>query len=114
MDDRDWMRLIEEKLNTDREAAVREIAGFASHATRYDEAEAFLLGLREHANPNVRGIAVLGLGHLARVHRRSSEAAVSAVRAALNDPDAFVTGHADSAADDIAHFSTFRVVKSGG
>ncbi len=108
------MRLIEEKLNTDREAAVREIAGFAGNAMRYDEAEAFLLSLCATTDPGVRGIAVLGLGHLARVHRRSSEAAVSAVRAALNDPDAFVAGHADSAADDIAHFSTFRVMPGDG
>ena len=66
----------------------------------------FLLRLTQHSNPNVRGNAVLGLGHLARRFRTlpNRDAAAAAVKAGLADPDAFVRGQADSAADDLGSF----------
>lgn len=112
MNDRDWIQLIKDKMPTDIELAVSEIVGFSNYAESYEEAEEFLLSLCDNAESNIRGISILGLGHLARVHNKSSNAAVSAVRAALNDSDYYVSGHADSAADDITQFSEFRVEKS--
>ena len=70
-----------------------------------DWAEAICLRLSGHADPRVRGNAVLGLGHLARVlGTLDLDAALPVVRAALNDPDAWVRGQADCAAHDVGHF----------
>ena len=65
-----------------------------------------LLGLTHHENPNVRGNALLGLGHLARRFRAlpDRDAAAAAVKAGLADANAFVRGQADSAADDLESF----------
>ena len=111
MNDRVWIKLIQETMNTDIESAVGEIVGFSNYAENYDEAEQFLLSLCDNADPNIRGISILGLGHLARVHRQSSNEAVSVVQKALKDTDSYVSGHADSAADDIAQFTKFMVKK---
>lgn len=66
----------------------------------------FLLRLTHHSSPNVRGNALLGFGHLARRFRAlpDRDAAAAAVKEGLADPDAFVRGQADSAADDLASF----------
>ncbi len=60
--------------------------------------------LSNHPNPQVRGNAILGFGHLARRHRRCSSRARQLVAEALNDLDPYVRGHAESAIDD---FQTF-------
>ncbi len=66
----------------------------------------FLFRLTQHPSPNVRGNALLGFGHLARRFRAlpDRDAAAAAVKAGLADPDAFVRGQADCAADDLALF----------
>ena len=73
-------------------------------------AEAICLRLAAHPDPQVRGNAVLGLGHLARVVGRLNLAvALPVLRAALFDPDAWVRGQADAAADDVEHFLKTKV-----
>ena len=68
-------------------------------------AQAVCLQLATHPEPIVRGNAILGFGHLARVHRRLDRDRVEpALRDALNDRDAYVRGHADSAAEDVTTF----------
>jgi hypothetical protein len=109
MNDTEWIKLIRKYLNSDVEKAVGEIVGFSNYAESYDIAEKFLLELTQSKEPNIKGISILGLGHLARVHKLSSEKAVSIVKLALTDDDKFVSGHADSAADDISFFTEFKV-----
>ncbi|MFB9327081.1 HEAT repeat domain-containing protein [Paenibacillus aurantiacus] len=56
-------------------------------------------------NPNVRGIAILCFGHLARIHGDlEQDKVLPIVRNALNDPNEFVRSHATSALDDIHFF----------
>ena len=44
-----------------------------------------------HENANVRGSAILGLGHIARIHRKLENAPViQAIKSGLNDVDEFV------------------------
>ena len=64
------------------------------------------LRLLRHADPTVRGNAVLGLGHLAR---RFSDLVLDdetadAVGRALNDANSYVRNHALTTCEDIAQF----------
>lgn len=62
-------------------------------------------GLSSHPHFNLRGNAVLGFGHIARVHGQLDENVVHPIiAAALRDPDAYVRGQASCAADDTAFF----------
>src|SRR5689334_9371649 len=54
-------------------------------------AERVCLQLAAHRHPTVRGNAVLGFGHIARIHRALNRARVEPViRTALDDSDSFV------------------------
>jgi hypothetical protein len=73
-------------------------------------AEAICLSLVGHPDFNVRGNAVLGLGHLARTCGRLDLARVlPAVADALQDDNAHVRGQAENAADDLLHYLSIRV-----
>lgn len=60
--------------------------------------------LAAHADARVRGNAILGFGHLARVCRALDHDVAPIVEAALRDPDPVVRGKAGDAASDINHF----------
>ena len=61
--------------------------------------------LAVHPDANVRGNAVLGFGHLARVCGGLDEAIVKPlIESALRDDHPYVRGQATNAADDTAHF----------
>lgn len=109
MKDQKWINLIRQCIKNDVQKSVHEIVGFSNYAESYEVAEKFLLELAESNEPNIKGIAILGLGHLARVHKQSSVNAVNAVKLALSDFNKYVAGHADSAADDITQFTAFKV-----
>jgi hypothetical protein len=73
-------------------------------------AEGVCLRAASHRDPNVRGNAVLGFGHLARLHGRLDRLRVEPViAAALDDPDPYVRGHAHNAAGDVSHFLGWAV-----
>jgi hypothetical protein len=77
-------------------------------------AQAVCLRLSTHSEPVVRGNAILGLGHLARIHRRLDREVVEPViRGALSDRDSYVRGQADSAAGDIATFLGWQLRTHG-
>jgi hypothetical protein len=72
-------------------------------------AESLCVKLAGHAHFNVRGNAVLGFGHIARVHRKLNKQVVfPLIVAALTDSHEYVRGHADSARDDTAHFLRWK------
>jgi hypothetical protein len=78
-------------------------------------AQTVCLKLATHPEPGVRGNAILGLGHLARIHGRLDRELVEpAICGALNDPDAYVRGHADAAANDVATFLGWQLRGAGG
>ena len=65
-------------------------------------AESLCFRLAEHPNFNVRGNAMLGLGHIARVCRSLDTArALPVLSRGLEDPDEYVRGHAHDAALDL-------------
>lgn len=65
-------------------------------------AEEICRSLSSHQHFNVRGNAVLGFGHIARTCRALNLAVAAPIIAhALNDPDDFVRGQAECAAEDI-------------
>lgn len=64
--------------------------------------EQICLRLAGHPSPDVRGNAVLGLGHLARIFRSLHRRRVQPViEAGLGDPDPRVRAQAGAAADDV-------------
>lgn len=82
----------------------------AMHSENPEQAEDICLRLARHEDSIVRGNSILGLGHVARIHRRLSEcAARPVVEAALRDFDEWVRGQATSAADDIEQFLGWKL-----
>jgi hypothetical protein len=68
--------------------------------------------LATHGHFNVRGNALLGFAHLARLHGGlglDRSRVEPLIRAGLEDPDAYVRGHAGDAADDVAHYLGWRL-----
>jgi hypothetical protein len=102
---------IEELLARGDLARLRLFAlSISLHSEDPEQAEEICLRLARHADGGTRGNAVLGLGHIARIHRKLAEGtASSTVEAALRDPDGWVRGQATSAADDIEQFLGWKI-----
>ena len=78
------------------------VVGMNAADCRREWAEAICFNLAEHPDFNVRGNAVLGLGHIARTCRELNLAqAVPLISRALFDPHEYVRSHADGAACDL-------------
>ena len=68
-------------------------------------AESILVGLAEHPDPNVRGNALRGFGHLARrFGTLDAPTATPLIEAGLRSDDKYVRDQAREAADEIAQF----------
>ena len=68
-------------------------------------AEDVCLRLVDHVHFNVRGNAVLGLGHIARTcGALSAERVFPVLERALDDPHPYVRGHAESAASEVRQY----------
>lgn len=76
-------------------------------------AESVCLRLANHPNYNVRGNAILGFGHIARVHGKIESLGVKeSLKEALLDEQDYVRGQAHAAADDLEHFLGWQLVGS--
>ena len=93
--------------SSDVRALSNAIIALAIYDGDRDRTAAFCLRHATHPDPNVRGCAMTGLGHLSRRFRGFSDPAAiaSALTQALSDRDASVRGHADDAADEFEHFA---------
>lgn len=60
--------------------------------------------LSEHEDESIRGNAVLGFGHLARLFAELGDQEIAIVKRSLNDPSDYVRQKAHSAADDLKQF----------
>ena len=79
------------------------------YAEDLDWAASVCCRLAVHPHPNVRGNALLSFGHLARRFRRLDRGrTLPLIVDGLGDPDPFVRGQADAAADDVEHFLGWR------
>ena len=86
--------------------------GASLHAEDRRWAEQLCARLATHADPYVRGNAVLGFGHLARrFHAIDWTLVEPLLREGLRDAHPFVRGQANAAADDNRHF-TGRVIRA--
>ena len=73
-------------------------------------AQEVCVGLATHLDERVRGNALLGLGHLARVHGALDQPRVQPLlEAGLRDESAWVRGQAHAAVEDVEHFLVWRL-----
>lgn len=94
-----------ERLVDKPEALAQAIIAISLYHARATEAQAFCVRFAQHDNATVRGNALLALGHLARRHRvLDRKVCEPLLRKGLEDPSAYVRGHAISALDDIKQF----------
>ena len=76
-------------------------------------AEDVCIRLAAHEHYNVRGNAILGFGHIARIHEKLDEVKVKPlIESALEDESEYVRGQADGAKDDIKFFLRWRFKRS--
>lgn len=111
--------VIEEQSREEVESAISkndpdELLYAVLSATLYslnpDWAEDVCLRLSNHENFNVRGNAILGFGHIARIHRKLNKRIIKPIiENALSDESDYVRGQADSAADDVEHILKWKI-----
>lgn len=86
------------------------VVSAALHSDDPTWAEGICLRLAEHEHFNVRGNAILGFGHIARIHHQLNEGRVKPlIEAALRDESDYVRGQADGAADDVELFLKWKI-----
>ena len=87
------------------ETLLRVVIAVSMYDADWDYAQDLCVRLSSHPHFNVRGNAVLGFGHIARVHRQLDRALVQPIiQAALRDESDYIRGQAVSAMDDTAFF----------
>src|ERR1041384_2894882 len=103
----EWTRDVVERAlrDDDPDALLRAVVAVAMHDADWRYAQDLCVRLSSHPHFNVRGNAVLGFGHIARVHRQLDRALVQPIiQAALRDENEYIRGQADCAMDDTASF----------
>lgn len=71
----------------------------------HDFAEELCVRLSSHPHFNVRGNAILGFAHIARIDKRLDEATIkSIIQLALLDEHEYVRGQANAAKEDVEHY----------
>lgn len=90
----------------DTEALASALVSIALNECEGAWATSFCLRFVEDSAEDVRGSALLGLGHLARRFRAFDDATAvaQALRKGLQDSSAWVRGQADAASDDFEQF----------
>jgi hypothetical protein len=95
----------------DPEELLRAVLSVALHSDDSAWATSICLRLSSHGHFNVRGNAILGLGHIARRYRHLDSGAREVIEAGLRDSDPYVRGQADDAAEDARHFLGWAISK---
>ena len=101
---KDQQTLLEAIERNDVEALGPMIIAAALYEEDSEFVEAACLRLSKHEDEIVRGNAILGFGHTARLAGKLSRPAIEAVRDGLQDPSGYVRGQAHAAAGDLEHF----------
>ena len=85
------------------------VLSVALYSADSDYAEKICVQLSKHKNFNVRGNAILGFGHMARIHGKLDKKRVKPIiENALKDKNEYVRGQADGAADATKHFLKWK------
>jgi hypothetical protein len=91
------------------DALSRAVLAVALHDADSRYAIELCIQLATHRHPVVRGNALLGFGHIARVHRSLNRAVVyPLIVAGLTDSEAYVRGQAEAAKDDTVQFLEWK------
>lgn len=86
--------------------AVLSAALYSEDATW---AENVCVQLAAHEHENVRGNAILGFSHIARIHGKLDEGKVKQlIESALEDKSEYVRGHANDVKDDLKFYLRWR------
>jgi len=93
------------------EELMRVVLAVALHSEDSSWASAVCLQMARHEHFNVRGNAILGLGHLARRFGRLDPVARWVIEDGLRDINDYVRGQAESAADDAQHFLRWKITR---
>jgi hypothetical protein len=106
---------VEQALREDNpEVLLRVVIAVSMYEPDWRYAQDLCIRLSFHIHFNVRGNAVLGFGHIARVHRQLDQAMVQPIiQAALRDEDSYIRGQAHSAMDDTAFFLKWHYEECG-
>src|SRR5262245_49626927 len=92
-------------LRNDLEELLYAVLSVALYSDAPVWEECVCVRLSNHEHFNVRRNAILGFGHIARIHRKLTMSIVKPlIEAALQDQNDYVRGHADDAADDVELF----------
>lgn len=72
--------------------------------------QAACLLLSQKKDPDIRGLAILGLGHIARVHGvLEKDSALATIRRGLKDSEEIVRGQAENAKEDIQKYLGWKI-----
>lgn len=89
----------------DVDALLRLVVSVSMDCEDFEYAQELCVRLSGHPDFNVRGNAILGFGHIARVHGRLDEAKLKPIiEAGRSDPEDYVRGQAFGAMEDTRHF----------
>lgn len=88
------------------------IIAAALYEDNFDTAYDACVKLGSHPDEVVRGNAILGFGHLARLFGRLGDEAPSIVKRGLVDDSSYVRGQAHAAAGDLQHFLDIELRES--
>lgn len=92
--------------NDDPDSIVEQLLALALYADDPEFIQNTMIQYSQHTDNNVKGIAILCFGHLARRFGTiDKEVVLPIVYAGLQDESAIVKGHAGSALDDIQMFA---------
>lgn len=92
------------------EAVCLAVLSAALYADDALWAEALCLRLAQHPHETVRGNALLGFGHIARMHQHLTRTLIQPViERAFQDASTYVRGQAENAADDVTVFLKWKL-----
>jgi len=101
-------------LGNDRERLVYAVLSAALYDDDPQWAENICVRLASHETANVRRNAIMGFGHIARIHRALDARVKPLIERALHDEDSDVRIQADDTMDDVEHFLKWDFQRESG
>lgn len=92
--------------SNNKDNVVKGLLGLALHGSGFDFIQDTLVKFSKNEDGNIRGIAILGFGQIARIYGKvDKDVVLPIVKNGLKDISKFVRGHSNSALDDINFFT---------
>ena len=98
-------RILNDICSEDTKVVVNGLLSLAFYSSCRQQVENICIYFSENSNANIKGIAILCFGHLARIHGQLDlKKIMPIVKSNLDNQNVFIAGHAHSAKDDIETF----------